>query len=113
MTALVRNEGSKMTGRIKKNMKKLFWAGIVGLALLACAARESKATPMFENIPVTTAPGGQRLRTVSGNYIVWKYAVNEAYDIARRQIVHMPGLNIDGEPAIWGNKVVYEGANGY
>lgn len=37
MTGLVRNEGSKMTGRINKNVKKLVYAGIVTLALAGCA----------------------------------------------------------------------------
>ena len=33
MAALVRNEGRKMMGETKKSLKKLVWAGIIGLAL--------------------------------------------------------------------------------
>jgi len=101
-----------MNGRTKKSLKRLVCAGIVGLVVLA-GTRETRAESIFENIPVIIAPGHQGPAAIWGNYIVWKGAENEAYDIGQGQIVQMPGLNIDGVPAIWENKVVYEGANGY
>ncbi|MBW8040066.1 MAG: PEP-CTERM sorting domain-containing protein [Planctomycetes bacterium] len=112
MTALVRNEGSKMMGETNKILKKLVCAGIVTLALASCA-EQARAEPVFENIPVIVAPGDQREPAIWGNYIVWEGAVNQAYDIGQRRIVDMPGLNINGDPAVWNNKVVWEGGNGY
>ena len=93
-------------------MKRLFWAGM-GMLALSVGGREARAEPIFENIPVITAPGHQGGAAIWGNYIVWKGAVNEAYNIEQRKRVEMPGLNIDGDPAIWDNKVVWSGANGY
>jgi len=101
-----------MNGRTKKSLKRLVCAGIVGLVVLA-GTRETRAETIFENIPVTTAPGDQLRSAIWGNYIVWKGAENEAYDIGQGQIVQMPGLNIDGVPAIWENKVVWSDSNGY
>jgi beta propeller repeat protein len=112
MYALVRNEGSKMNGRIKKNVKNLISLVISTLAL-AAGIKDTIAQPIFENIPVIVAPGNQGNAAIWGNYIVWGGAVNQAYDIQQRKIVEMPGLNIDGQPAIWENKVVWEGGTGY
>lgn len=112
MAVLVRNEGSRMNGGTKNKVKKLVCAGIITL-VFAVGAREVRAELIFENIPVIVAPGDQREHAIWGNYIVWEGAVNQAYDIARRQIVQMPGLNIDGDPAIWENKVVWAGGDGY
>ena len=101
-----------MNGRTKKSLKRLVCAGIVGLVVLA-GTRETRAESIFENIPVIIAPGHQGPAAIWGNYIVWKGAENEAYDIGQGQIVQMPGLNIDGVPAIWENKVVWSDSNGY
>jgi len=101
-----------MIGETNKNVKKLVCAGIITLALTVCA-REVKAELIYENIPVIVAPGDQVNPAIWGNYIVWGGAVNQAYDIAQRQIVQMPGSNINGDPAIWENKVVWAGGDGY
>ena len=112
MAALARNEGRDMNEGTKKNVKNLISLVISTLALTACA-EEARAVPVFENIPVIVAPGDQWYPAIWGNYIVWKGAVNQAYDIQQRKIVEMPGLNIDGNPAIWDNKVVWHGGDGY
>jgi len=101
-----------MISKLKKKLNKLVYAGLV-LLVLAGTAKEAKGGTAFENIPVTTAGGNQSSPAIWGNYIVWKCAQNEAYDIEQRKIVEMPGLIIDGVPAIWNNKVVWSGANGY
>jgi beta propeller repeat protein len=101
-----------MSVRREKSLNKLVYAGLVVLVLTA-RAKEAKATTAFENMPVTTAEGDQTNPAIWGNYIVWKGAENEAYDISRQEIVEMPGLIIDGAPAIWDNKVVWSDTNGY
>ena len=101
-----------MIGGNKKSLKKLLYVGMFALAV-AGGVREVRAELIFENIPVIVAPGDQITPVIWGNYIVWRGAQNEAYDIDQRQIVQMPGLNIDGEPAIWENKVVWAGGDGY
>lgn len=101
-----------MIGGNKRKFKRLVCAGIISLVLASCA-QETRAELIFENIPVTTAPGDQTVPAIWGNYIVWKGAENEAYNIDEGKIVEMPGLNIHGRPAIWENKVVWSDANGY
>jgi len=51
MAALVGNEGSKMTGGIKKILKKLVCTGIVILALLECAGEATTVTTLYEFLP--------------------------------------------------------------
>lgn len=101
-----------MSSNLKKNLNKLVYAGLV-LLVLAVPAKDAKGGTAFENIPVTTAEGNQTSPAIWGNYIVWKGAQNEDFDIEQRKIVEMTGLIIDGVPAIWDNKVVWSGSNGY
>ncbi len=101
-----------MFDKCKRNLKRLVYAVIV-LLVLAGRVKEVQGAIFFENIPVTTAEGDQTYPVIWDNYIVWKGAENEAYDIEQQKIVEMPGLIIDGVPAIWDNKVIWSVANGY
>ena len=64
-------------------------------------------------IPVKVASGDQTSPAIWGSYIVWKGAVNEAYDVNQMKIVVMPDVNITGVPAIYENNVIWSDANGY
>ena len=104
-------EGVEQMGGIRKQgVGRLICAGVV---VLASAAGRARAQSLFENIPVVTEPGDQSFPAIWGNYVVWKGAEDEAYNIDEGKIVEMPGLNIDGIPAIWADKVVWSDGNGY
>lgn len=100
----------RVNTREKERMKRVVCAVVMAVLV---GATQLRAETAFENIPVVVRPGHQGLPAIWGNYIVWKYAENEAYDIAQGKIVEMPGLVITGVPDIWANKVVWSDANGY
>ena len=102
----------EMHRRKKKGRRKALCEVVMAVVALL-GATQLKAETAFENIPVVVRPGHQGLPAIWGNYIVWKYAENEAYDISQGKIVEMPGLIITGVPDIWANKVVWSDANGY
>jgi beta propeller repeat protein len=96
----------------RKGIGRLVCAVVTALLMLA-GASELNGETAFENIPVVVRAGHQGLPAIWGNYIVWKGAENEAYDVAEGKVVEMPGLIITGVPDVWANKVVWSDANGY
>jgi len=94
-------------------MYKLAFLITILAFLMAKSQLADAEVVVCENIPVKVGPGEQSSPAIWDNYVVWKGAENEAYDLEQEQIVEMPGLVIDGIPAIWDNKAVWSGATGY